>query len=162
MSDIRQIMEQIAALGDSQRIRTCGFLERFVLQYGHEFTGPAELPSDIERGPMGQCFGNAALLAMARPELYVYTEGYAMAFGMPFQHGWVTDRQGRVIDPTWTSDTEYFGVLIKHKYVRSRMGLSMIDNWQNDWHLVTHSRPSMHLVELEKWILSPAPERVLA
>lgn len=163
MTVIENHLKIVAEMGDELQSRTVGAYERFVLRYGHLFNGDGTIPSDVTRGQMGQCFGNAALLALARPDEFVYTEGYAMFRDiLPMQHAWCTDRAGNVVDPTWTTQTEYYGVLIKHKYVATRPGLSMIDDWHNDWKLITCRNPKIHLIELKKWVQAPAPETIRA
>lgn len=161
MTELRRQLEWIAALGKEEELRGIGTYERFVLKYGYEFSGAIELPSHVQRGEMKLCFGNAALMALAFPEEFIYTEGYAYQEGIPITlaHGWLTNRQGQVVDPTWGIDkhVDYFGVLVKPEYVRPRAGLSMIDDWQNGWPLVLSESPDEHLVELEKWISGSGP-----
>lgn len=148
---LKEILTWIAAMGDPQQ-HTIGAYERFVLKYGYAFVGTGELPVGLERGYMGQCFANAGTLATYQPELYAYTEGYAISHGIPWLHAWVTDRLGRVVDPTWSDSTEYYGVLVKHSYIQSRIGLSVIDNWQNRWPLVRSKNPRRSLLTLKQWI----------
>lgn len=137
-----------------------GVFERFVLKYGYEFNVITELPPDVPQGVEQRCFGNAALTAHCSPDKYAYVEGYAFQDGLPisFQHAWLIDRQGRVIEPTWTTHRkiQYYGVIIKHKYIKNKLGLSMIDDWKNHWPLVMSSKPNKHLYRLEDWIQNPA------
>jgi len=62
-------------------------------------------------GPAKMCFQNAATAALDHPEL-TYVEGYAFSsvFPLPINHGWLTDRAGRVVDPTWAEGSGYFGI----------------------------------------------------
>ena len=46
------------------------------------------------------CYGNAAQLALDKPDKYTYVEGYVLAGIIPVHHAWVVDRRGRVIDLT--------------------------------------------------------------
>lgn len=161
MTELRRQLEWIAGLGKEEATRGIGAYERFVLKYGYEFSGAIEIPEHVQRGEMKLCFGNAALMALAFPDEFIYTEGYAYQEGIPITlaHGWLTNRQGQVVDPTWGVDkhVDYFGVLVKHEYVRPKAGLSLIDDWQNGWPLVLSESPENHLVELEKWTLGRGP-----
>lgn len=62
------------------------------------------------RGPMGGCYRNSSRTAFI--EGLVYCEGFAVpaGLGIPLEHAWVCDLQGRVIDPTWPDGSDYFGV----------------------------------------------------
>ena len=161
MTELRRQLEWIAALGNEEKLRSIGTYERFVLKYGYEFSGAIEIPEHVQRGPMKLCFGNAALMALAFPDEFIYTEGYAYQEGIPITlaHGWLTNRQGQVVDPTWGVDkhVDYFGVLVRHEYVRPKAGLSLIDDWENGWPLVLSESPEQHLVELESWISGSGP-----
>lgn len=156
MTELRRQLEWVAALGEEKELRSVGTFERFVLKYGYEFSGAIKLPEHVLRGEMKLCFGNSAVIASLYPDEFIYTEGYALKEGIPLTlaHGWLTNRQGQVVDPTWGNDNhvDYFGVLIRHEYVRPKMGLSLIDDWQNGWPLVMSESPREHLVELEEWI----------
>jgi len=93
--------------------------ERYVAAYGEEFKG-IPLPDDVERGTIKECYKNASLLVMMRPDL-TYVEGFAKSArtgDLSFLHAWAVDKQGNVIDPTWpTPDkNQYFGV----KYDREK------------------------------------------
>jgi uncharacterized protein len=74
-------------------------------------------------GPHGkphQCYKNAADAAMTNPGKYTYVEGLVTVHGVPIEHAWVVDRQGRVVDPTIKDPTgisAYYGVPIKHEYL---------------------------------------------
>lgn len=165
MNELRQYMEWIAIRGE-EGTHTIGAFERFVIKYGYEFSGAVAIPERVMRGEMKKCFGNAAMVACIFPEEFIYTEGYALQsdIPIPIAHGWLTDRHGNVVDPTWGNDrhVDYFGVLIKHKYVRPRMGLSLIDDYEHGWPLVRHKKPMTHIVTLEEWILPAALDVVMA
>jgi predicted ABC-type ATPase len=90
-------------------------IENYVAAYGEEFT-PTPLPEDVERGPMGQCYRNATLLVLSRPDLDLdFAEGFAQSSGtgsLSFMHAWAVTKDGKVLDPTWDKpeDGKYFGV----------------------------------------------------
>jgi len=90
-------------------------IEDYVAAYGEEFT-PAPLPEDVERGPMGQCYRNATLLVLSRPDLDLdFAEGFAQSAGtgdLSFMHAWAVTKDGKVLDPTWDKPEggKYFGV----------------------------------------------------
>jgi len=91
----------------------------FVLRYGRLWQ-PAALPANIRRGMPKECYSNAAQLAFSRPDL-IYIEGFARCKAgpsTPFEHAWCADADGKVVDPTWTSGTEYFGVPFRTAFVR--------------------------------------------
>lgn len=88
-------------------------LERLMLDKAEHFVS-AELPDDVERGEMGDCFKNALLLANERRDLD-YVEGYGSSEFLPaILHAWCVDEGGRVVDPTWpdSADRHYFGLRI--------------------------------------------------
>jgi hypothetical protein len=91
-----------------------------VLKNGRFFTPPqgAGLPEDVNPGQMKECYRNAALEASGK---YIYTEGYALAEGLPlpFEHAWLTTKDGQVIDPTWSDGrgVAYFGVQLSEKWI---------------------------------------------
>jgi len=92
------------------------------------------LPSTISFGTLGECFKNAALLAMEHPEL-TYVEGFATCV-IPMHHAWCVDPDGNVVDSTWrTLGTSYFGIPMSTDYVREtalRTGLySVFFNMRN-------------------------------
>ncbi|VVB53357.1 Uncharacterised protein [uncultured archaeon] len=95
-------------------------LEDFVLQNGKSFV-PKERPFSVSRLPLGKCFQNAFKVFMKHPE-WSYVEGFAIStdamLPIPFQHAWLVDEQGNVIDPTWNPvGTEYFGVAFDRQFV---------------------------------------------
>ena len=73
---------------------------------------PTELPDSLSRGDDQQCFLNALDLASDKSELF-YVEGFAIytPTSLPVHHAWVTDGDGKAIDPTWdTPGVAYAGV----------------------------------------------------
>jgi hypothetical protein len=98
--------------------------ERALLAYGRRMEIVTETPARIPAGRKRECYGNcvkALILEGAQDELF-YAEGYATDRGglwPPTQHGWLVDRRGRVIDPTWddAADHFYYGVVFKTRFV---------------------------------------------
>lgn len=84
-------------------------------------------PEHAGNAYMGQpkeCYSNSARVVMGvyddPPHDLYYCEGYAAtaALGLPIEHAWLCDGQGRVIDPTWPeSGGEYFGVTFTREFV---------------------------------------------
>lgn len=87
------------------------WLGEFILRHG---VSGQPVAHGFERGPRKSCYKNAALLALAEPDL-VYCEGYALMRELPVlvDHAWVM-RGAEVIDVTWPDalDCQYLGVPI--------------------------------------------------
>ena len=99
--------------------------ETALLAYGKAMFEVRSRPAHLAAGQKRQCYANCikALLtsSTANGELF-YVEGYAAdrgGQGLPIQHAWLLDDQGRVIDPTWENAREYayFGVVFKTSFV---------------------------------------------
>lgn len=83
---------------------------------------------EYEYGEMGNCFGNAADLALWTPGLH-YVEGLALAgaFPIPLEHAWVEDDDGNVIDNTWKPDDRdttamtYLGIRVPDPLLRNTL-----------------------------------------
>ena len=73
----------------------------FVLEYGAEMRELA--PRRGPRGVPNACCWTAYHLAARRKNLR-YSEGFAVAL-TPVEHAWCIDQEGRVIDPTWVTNT---------------------------------------------------------
>ena len=91
-----------------------------------------------------ECFRNATNLALRKPDLYTYVEGYAVNIWIPTSpvaHAWCIDSQNFVVDPTWEEGTEYFGVAFRHDYLRrilkGKRDYGLIDNHEMNYPLVT-------------------------
>lgn len=122
--------------------------EGFVLEHGQKFAKVAPLPPGVRPMKLGECYRNAALVAIEHPEL-TYTEGFATAFGVPMGHAWLTDANGSVIDPTWEKDRiageadgrEYYGVKFDTTYlmrtITARGKYGLLYNPEMDFPLFT-------------------------
>lgn len=92
---------------------------------------------DYPKGTIKECFRNAYLLAVEHN--LIYYEGYAMGV-IPVLHAWCLDKDFHVIDTTWETGTEYFGVFFSIKYVSKvlleRKSYGVIDNWEMKWPLL--------------------------
>ena len=97
----------------------------FMLEYGREWK--ADLSSLHGDMPQRLCFMNATN-KMHDHQGLTYVEGYAVHCGLPMEHAWCVDSNGKVIDPTWkptyqsgeavpVEAIEYFGIPFKRKYV---------------------------------------------
>lgn len=70
----------------------------------------------------GSCFYNSQGLVAADPtSSLVYTEGWATAYGFPFEHGWVS-LNGKVVDLTWPIDIETGG-FVSQRWERRNLGV---------------------------------------
>ncbi|WP_438752162.1 hypothetical protein [Pararhizobium sp. O133] len=100
-----------------------------LLKYGRFFPHVNERPKGLRMGPMGLCYCNCtrARYPYLADDLvpFHYAEGYALdsELGIPFEHAWLVDLNGRAIDLTWT-DTKnavYFGVTFSDAFVYQAM-----------------------------------------
>lgn len=151
MTTINSVREFCAA--EASMMERCGnptppgFLWRSIsgllLHHGREFA-PAPLPKGIRRGRMGECYSNAGRIAADRSDLF-YCEGYALRAGLiPLPHGWLCDKAGTLIEPTWEHDegNEYFGVVIKTQWLRKRTMEAkhwgaIFETWREDYPIMT-------------------------
>lgn len=115
----------------------------FILKSGHSFENTA-LPRKVRMGRPRECFLNAATLALRKPDIYMYVEGYAVNRWIamhPVAHAWCITFDNDVVDPTWDDGAEYFGVPFRHDYLRrvlkARRDYGLIDNPEMDFPLVT-------------------------
>jgi hypothetical protein len=119
----------------------------FILKNGRSFESAA-LPRGVRMGRPRECFRNAATLALRKPDLYVYVEGYAVNRWVAMHtvaHAWCVSSDTFVVDRTWDEGTEYFGVPFRHDYLRGvlkvRRDYGLIDNPEMDFPLVTGAHP---------------------
>ena len=90
-------------------------IQNYLREHGKAYENPDPLPEKWKEleGEMKMCFRNAFYAAEKHPNELTYVEGYAMAPpGLPFEHAWVVDNDGKVIDPTWPDGRgyDYWGV----------------------------------------------------
>ena len=119
----------------------------FILKNGRSFEYAA-LPRGVRMGRPRECFRNAATLALRKPDIYMYVEGYAVNRWMAMHtvaHAWCIGSDNFVVDPTWDEGTEYFGVPFRHDYLsrvlKARRDYGLIDNPEMDFPLVTGAHP---------------------
>jgi hypothetical protein len=115
----------------------------FILKNGRSFEYAA-LPSGVRMGQPRECFRNAATLALRKPGIYTYVEGYAVNRWMTMHtvaHAWCVRSNNVVVDPTWDEGAEYFGVPFQHDYLRrvlkARRDYGLIDNPEMGFPLLT-------------------------
>ena len=96
---------------------TFSVVAKFILDNGKEFSvGPYTFVG--KRKKPNNCFGNAALMALADERL-LYVEGYVTCRGIPIHHAWNVDLDGKLIDPTLTGGLHhYFGVVFTTDYLK--------------------------------------------
>lgn len=117
-TDIRSYLQMVAAMfGDRQSF------EGFLLEHGQHF--PHDEDSLRGDAPLGECYRNAANLALSSPGL-TYAEGIVTIHGVPIQHAWTIDGDGRVVDPTFgrtqaSYTGEYYGVPVRSDYLRETL-----------------------------------------
>jgi hypothetical protein len=91
----------------------------FILKNGRSFEYAA-LPRGVRMGRPRECFRNAAALALRKPDMYMYVEGYAVNRWVAMHtvaHAWCIGVDNLVVDPTWDAGAEYFGVPFRHDYL---------------------------------------------
>jgi hypothetical protein len=138
---IRLMLEMMSGIGASNAYGT------FMLDHGCHFKATPLRP-DIRKGQMKACFSTSQRLITASrntEDALIYVEGYAVSRTTPIaiHHAWVVDRDGMVIDPTWSDpqDCTYFGVPFSRDYVRacvlqSKKIVSLLDNYEDRWALL--------------------------
>ena len=85
-----------------------------VLRHGREWGPFLPRPKAFGRRyrTSKNCFGNARRAALEFPA-FTYVEGYARNGVVVFEHGWLVDAEGHVIDPTLNQPhAAYFGVAL--------------------------------------------------
>ena len=139
MSIIKQYLKQeIEFIKTMHRNKIGGYLSvsEFIYKNGQSFK-PGPLPKKVRRGPMKQCFRNAALLSMETS--YYYAEGYTLSI-IPTIHAWCVSRKGKVVDPTWKDGKEYYGIVIKksylYKYLLKYKRYGLLENWEKGYPLL--------------------------
>lgn len=100
-----------------------------LLKFGRHFEHVKHRPTGLSIGPLGQCYKNCTRAMMhfiadnAPP--YFYAEGFALdsELGIPYEHAWLVDRNGRAIDLTWkkTANAVYYGVTFKPEFLLETM-----------------------------------------
>jgi hypothetical protein len=117
MNGIIEHLKMVAAVRGIKPQHIKYLPEEFLLAYGREwkitnktFVGKRGIPKN--------CYGNAASAVDAYSNLF-YCEGYALGI-IPFEHAWLVDAEGNVIDPTMKAKhapTAYFGVAFNREYL---------------------------------------------
>ena len=117
-------------------------IEDFVRREGQSFGAPStsELPPDVYRGVIKECFKNCVNSVAMRGTDYLYCEGYACGI-IPMLHAWLVSPDGQVVDPTWREPgTEYFGVLFNRKFVLEQTlkqeTYGLLDAYTSGWPLL--------------------------
>ena len=130
----------------------------FILKNGRAFER-RELPGGLRSGRPRECFRNAARLALRKPDLYTYVEGYAINRWVairPVAHAWCIDPADSVVDTTWEDGVDYFGVPFRHGYLRrvldAKRDFGLIDNPEMSFPLVTGAHSA------EEAVARPRPE----
>lgn len=103
-------------------------LVEIVLVCGRGIYCRADRWRGIRRGPLRNCYQNAANLVISDPDRFIYAEGYAVRPDLGIvvgEHAWVLDRHHAhaVIDPTWrnTKGAAYLGIPFSTKYLYSQL-----------------------------------------
>lgn len=124
-SGLREYVDMIAKLqaGNWERLKENGEIPESVpanllQKYGRYY--PFDASSyKVKHGPQHMCYMNAGRMAIADPDL-TYVEGYASVHGVPIEHAWVVDKDGKVLDPTIRNAdgiVAYYGVPIDPEFL---------------------------------------------
>jgi hypothetical protein len=90
--------------------------EALLLEHGQTYE-PTRRPKGMRKGRDTRRYMNAGRIALENKG-YRYVEGYAVSsHGIPVQHGWLTDQEGKAaIETTWRDlGSSYFGIVLTHK-----------------------------------------------
>lgn len=95
-------------------------VQKFLLQHGQQYEiGPRSFLGS--RMTQGMCYMNASHVAFDDPSLK-YVEGMVCSYGIPIDHAWNVDHDGKVVDRTMDNHdgriSDYFGVEFNTEYVR--------------------------------------------
>ena len=92
--------------------------QQLMLDHGQTFHATPRT-QDGPKDPAHECYANAGRRALLGQGTYV--EGYISVQGVPIEHAWLVDKQGRVKDPTIRGNDvdTYFGIPITNDYLRS-------------------------------------------
>lgn len=96
-----------------------------LLDHGRYFEPVAHLPAGFKKGPLGHCYENCTRAIMQLiangDSSYYYAEGFAVesTYRTPFEHAWLVNTDGEVIDLTWenTEGAVYYGVTFRHAFL---------------------------------------------
>lgn len=111
---------------------------------------------------MKACFNNAALAALAYPDVK-YVEGYASSAGpipFPVEHAWNVLPDGTIVDCTWCTHgaqavgREYIGIVVPDEVVEEWFAAGEapgLFNWMKGDELLTY------LTDPPDWMWSPTP-----
>jgi hypothetical protein len=121
MSDksvLRMMLEQEAAA--FALMGGPSLMSQLILKHGIEGVG---VKHDQPPGTPKECFSNAAHRALEGP--FDYVEGYGLraSLGIPIHHAWNIDKDGRIIDVTWTDPEKchYIGIRFSRSTLRREL-----------------------------------------
>ncbi|MES0881774.1 hypothetical protein [Roseibium sp. SCP14] len=107
-------------------------------KFGSQFHPKIDASSRLPRGRAKSCYANATAYALTHNDLF-YSEGYALdpALPLPFQHAWLVDEMGDVVDPTWKDAEQhvYFGIAFKPDFL-----IEMLKHSENECGLLVNRR----------------------
>lgn len=134
LNTFEELIAHIENIASCERVFGSGSA---LIQFGTKFQSRLDSSTRLPRGKAKACYANATACALSRNDLY-YAEGYGIdpRFPIPFEHAWLVDSSGSVLDPTWTNaeDHLYFGVAFKRDFLASMFKRSngvcgLLSNW---------------------------------
>jgi len=136
---------------NSKFVHSC--FEDFVLAYGELHAEKMPRPKWVKKGIIKQWYNNCLKALFDNPDKLTYCEGFAMGI-IPVCHAWLL-HQGKVIDPTWSNGTEYFGVAFRSDYVfriAAETGYAgVLDNWHQGFPLLAGEHSSKDFLQRSRF-----------
>lgn len=131
----------------------------FTLKVGRAWPTQA-LPPEVSPGPKRQCYENAGLLVLARPDL-TYVEGYAYPNGLiPVHHAWCVDSKGVVVDPTYDTpdQNQYYGIPISSALLKRHLLTTKYWGLFAEHMAMALFHECLSDVQASKWAVAPTVE----
>jgi len=135
--------------------------DALLLSKGKEYTVDAQTYK--HKLPMGnphECYANAGRAVLGNAKGHTYIEGYISVHGVPIQHAWLADRQGRVRDVTLKDGRGiegYFGVPFKPEYIVKTATTTKV------WGILHYTnRKSIESGDIKQGVQESASEQAIA
>lgn len=124
---------------------------KFMLKHGI----PCYMSNRTFAGPRGtprRCFMNA-FNAVSDDKSLTYVEGWCHMGIIPIEHAWYLDPKGRVVDPTLSEASGYFGIPFQRDYVLSTAVRTGI------YGVITNANRELFTTPTKKFLADRSPAR---